>query len=96
MNPEQLEAWFDSRIGLNFPKDQQRFLQALDLLGHPERDFASIQIGGTNGKGSTQAFLGQILQDQGLKVGSFTSPHLEDMGSLEWSAYSLGGSPADP
>lgn len=79
MNPEQLEAWFDSRIGLNFPKDQKRFLQALDLLGHPERDFASIQLGGTNGKGSTQAFLGQILQDQGLKVGSFTSPHLEDM-----------------
>lgn len=79
MTHEQLEAWFDSRIGLNFSKGQGRFLEALDLLGHPEREFASVQIGGTNGKGSTQAFLGQILQDQGLKVGSFTSPHLEDM-----------------
>lgn len=79
MTHEQLESWFDSRIGLNFPKEQGRFQEALDLLGHPERGFASIQIGGTNGKGSTQAFLGQILQDQGLKVGSFTSPHLEDM-----------------
>lgn len=79
MNHEQLEAWFDSRIGLNFPKGQERFLEALDMLGHPERGFASIQIGGTNGKGSTQAFLGQILHDQGLKIGSFTSPHLEDM-----------------
>lgn len=79
MNQKELEAWFESRIGLNFSKGQERFLQALNLLGHPERDFASIQIGGTNGKGSTQAFLSQLLQDQGLKVGAFTSPHLEDM-----------------
>ncbi|MBG9366945.1 Mur ligase family protein [Streptococcus sp. NLN64] len=79
MNLEALESWFDSRIGLNFHKGQERLLEALELLDHPERQFASIQIAGTNGKGSTQAILGQLLLDQGYKVGAFTSPHLEDM-----------------
>lgn len=46
------------------------------LLGNPQDNYPSILIGGTNGKGSTAAFLNSILQAQGLKAGLFTSPHL--------------------
>lgn len=48
----------------------------LEQLGHPEADYPSIHITGTNGKGSTAAMLASILQSAGLKVGLYTSPHL--------------------
>jgi dihydrofolate synthase/folylpolyglutamate synthase len=48
----------------------------LDVLGHPERHFPSIHIGGTNGKGSTCAFTAAELRARGLRVGVYTSPHL--------------------
>jgi dihydrofolate synthase/folylpolyglutamate synthase len=48
----------------------------LAALGHPERNFPSVLIGGTNGKGSTASTLASILQASGLKAGLYTSPHL--------------------
>lgn len=50
--------------------------QILDRLGHPEQSYSVIHIAGTNGKGSTCAFLSSILQAAGYRVGMFTSPHL--------------------
>ena len=50
--------------------------QILDRLGHPEQSYPVIHIAGTNGKGSTCAFLSSILQAAGYRVGMFTSPHL--------------------
>jgi dihydrofolate synthase / folylpolyglutamate synthase len=46
------------------------------VLGHPERHFPALHIGGTNGKGSTCAFLAAELRARGLRVGVYTSPHL--------------------
>src|ERR1700694_3936261 len=46
-------------------------------LGHPERAFPSAHIAGTNGKGSTAAFLESILRRAGFRTGLNTSPHLE-------------------
>lgn len=51
----------------------QRLLAA---VGDPHRRFPSILIGGTNGKGSTAAFLSSILRAAGYRVGLYTSPHL--------------------
>jgi dihydrofolate synthase / folylpolyglutamate synthase len=52
-------------------------MQALmDRLGHPERRYPVLHIGGTNGKGSTAAITAAILQAAGLRVGLYTSPHL--------------------
>ena len=48
----------------------------LDAAGRPDRAFPSILIAGTNGKGSTAAFLQSILRAAGLRVGLYTSPHL--------------------
>jgi dihydrofolate synthase/folylpolyglutamate synthase len=46
------------------------------VLGHPERHFPSLHVAGTNGKGSTCAFLAAELAARGVKVGVYTSPHL--------------------
>jgi dihydrofolate synthase/folylpolyglutamate synthase len=48
----------------------------LDLMEHPERCCPVIHVAGTNGKGSTCAFLASILERAGKRVGVFTSPHL--------------------
>jgi dihydrofolate synthase/folylpolyglutamate synthase len=48
----------------------------MQLLGRPHTAFRSIHIAGTNGKGSTAAFIASILEESGFKVGLFTSPHL--------------------
>ena len=47
-------------------------------LNHPEKDFKSIHVAGTNGKGSTSHMLASVLQEAGYKVGLYTSPHLKD------------------
>ena len=54
-----------------------RMHRILEKLGHPERHLPPvIHVGGTNGKGSTQAFLRAMMEAAGLKVHAYTSPHL--------------------
>jgi dihydrofolate synthase/folylpolyglutamate synthase len=48
-----------------------------ERLGRPDRAYPSVHIAGTNGKGSTAAFLEAILRDAGFRTGLNTSPHLE-------------------
>jgi len=48
----------------------------MELLGNPHRQFVSIHVAGTNGKGSVCALLASILHEQGYKTGLYTSPHL--------------------
>ena len=48
------------------------------LLNHPQNKFKSIHVAGTNGKGSTSHLLASVFQEQGYKVGLYTSPHLKD------------------
>ena len=49
----------------------------LERLGRPDRAYPCVHIAGTNGKGSTAAFLEKILRDAGFRTGLNTSPHLE-------------------
>ena len=47
-------------------------------LGNPHKQFKTIHVAGTNGKGSTSSLLASVLQEAGYKVGLYTSPHLKD------------------
>lgn len=49
-------------------------------LGHPERQFPSIHVAGTNGKGSVCALLEAMYRNSGLRTGMYTSPHLIHQG----------------
>jgi dihydrofolate synthase/folylpolyglutamate synthase len=54
----------------------ERITRALKVLGSPNSEYPQIIIGGTNGKGSTAAFMGSVLDAAGYRAGLFTSPHL--------------------
>lgn len=47
-------------------------------LGNPQKEFKSVHVGGTNGKGSVSHMLAAIMQTAGFKTGLYTSPHLYD------------------
>jgi dihydrofolate synthase/folylpolyglutamate synthase len=55
----------------------ENILTLAESLGHPERRYPAVHVAGTNGKGSTAAFLDSILRRAGLRTGLYTSPHLE-------------------
>ncbi|MDO5969762.1 folylpolyglutamate synthase/dihydrofolate synthase family protein [Flavivirga aquimarina] len=61
-----------------FKKDLSNTLILATYLHNPERNFKSIHVAGTNGKGSTSHMLASVLQEAGYKVGLYTSPHLKD------------------
>ncbi len=48
----------------------------MESLGNPHRKFKTVHVAGTNGKGSTSAFIASIVRAAGLRVGLYTSPHL--------------------
>jgi len=57
----------------------ERISFLLESLGNPQKEFPALHISGTNGKGSTLAFLFSIYRKAGYKVGAFTSPHLHQV-----------------
>lgn len=85
MNYRETENWILNRLpfyqsqGLKAYKpgiDNIRFF--VDQLDLNLLDIKFIHVGGTNGKGSTCAYLSSIIQESGYKVGLFTSPHFFD------------------
>jgi len=54
----------------------ERVEALLEALGHPERRYEIVQVGGTNGKGSVAVMVASILKAAGRRVGLYTSPHL--------------------
>ena len=61
-----------------FKKDLTNTIKLDDHLGNPHKNFKSVHVAGTNGKGSTSHALASVLQEAGYKVGLYTSPHLKD------------------
>ena len=67
------------KIGAKAYKPGLQTTHELDeYFGHPHRQYKTIHIAGTNGKGSCSHTIAAILQSQGYKVGLYTSPHLVD------------------
>lgn len=67
------------KTGASAYKEGLSNTHALDEhFGHPHRQFKTIHVAGTNGKGSCSHTLAAILQSAGYKVGLYTSPHLVD------------------
>ena len=58
--------------------DLNNTIQLLNLLSNPQRNFKSVHVAGTNGKGSVSHMLASVFQEAGYKTGLFTSPHLRD------------------
>ncbi len=55
----------------------ERITELANALGQPQNFYRTVHVTGTNGKGSVCAMLAEMFKASGLKVGLFTSPHLE-------------------
>jgi dihydrofolate synthase/folylpolyglutamate synthase len=62
--------------GFKFGLERTRAL--LEHLGNPQRAYPSFHIAGTNGKGSSVATMKALLAPRGLRIATYTSPHLVD------------------
>ena len=87
MTYEQAVAYLDALTNYERHHDSEamravrleRMQDLCRLLGDPQRRFRSVLIAGTNGKGSIAAMLYSMLRQSSLRVGLYTSPHLEDL-----------------
>lgn len=77
MNYEQAIDWIHGRLPFGLRPGLARVEALLELVGNPQDKLKLVHIGGTNGKGSTVACLSQLLEAEGLRVGTFTSPFIE-------------------
>ena len=74
---EDAHDWLSRQTSHQLRPGFDRMRQALSLLGQPQASLPSIiQLAGTNGKGSTLAYLQGLFISQGLRVGAFSSPHI--------------------
>lgn len=75
-NNKEAVTWLESQVKFNNKKDLNLLSKAFNKLNLDLSKTKKIHIGGTNGKGSTAAFISSALIDNNLKVGLFTSPYL--------------------
>lgn len=69
-----------TRVGYNTTNfNLARMSRLLAGVGNPQKDFKSVHIAGTKGKGSTATMLASMLSNCGMQVGLYTSPHLVDI-----------------
>jgi dihydrofolate synthase/folylpolyglutamate synthase len=92
VTPQEAERYLLSLelFGMRFGLDRMRRL--MTALGHPERQFASIHVVGTNGKSSTTRMIAAILAHHGLRTGVYVSPHLTSF----WERIRIGDADLAP
>ena len=85
MNYQETLNWLFSQLPMYQREGQAAYKANLDntiqldrYFGHPHKQFKTIHVAGTNGKGSVSHMLASILQEAGYKTGLYTSPHLKD------------------
>jgi len=76
MNYAQSLRYLDSLIEFGVKTGIEHTARLAAQMGNPQDEFPSLLLAGTNGKGSTSAFLATILAKAGYRTGLYTSPHL--------------------
>ncbi|MDC7289481.1 bifunctional folylpolyglutamate synthase/dihydrofolate synthase [Blautia schinkii] len=79
MNYEEAVAYIDETPKFTTKNSLEHTKECLRRLCNPQEKFRVIHVAGTNGKGSTCAFLTSILREAGYSCGLFTSPHLVEI-----------------
>ncbi len=85
-------AYLDAHIGYGIRPGLSRTADVLEMMGNPQDDYRIILVTGSNGKTSTTRMITSLLTSHGLRVGTFTSPHLERIEER----FSLDNEPAEP
>ena len=74
-----IQEWLKKSESIPRKHGLYRMEAILEAFGNPERGLKSIHIAGTNGKGSTAAMVTAFAKAHGLRVGTFTSPHMDSI-----------------
>ena len=74
-----IQEWLKKSESIPRKHGLYRMEAILEAFGNPERELKSIHIAGTNGKGSTAAMVTAFAKAHGLRVGTFTSPHMDSI-----------------
>lgn len=82
MTYKEAVAFIQNLENKMYPPSHENSVELMKQLGNPQDTMKVIHVAGTNGKGSTIAFTKQILIEAGLKVGTFTSPHIFNYNEL--------------
>ncbi|WP_088815252.1 MULTISPECIES: folylpolyglutamate synthase/dihydrofolate synthase family protein [Listeria] len=69
--------WIHGTLRLGIKPGLSRMEKMLETLGNPEKKAKWIHVAGTNGKGSTLTFIRSVLEAEGYRIGTFTSPYIE-------------------
>ena len=72
----QIKSTLFSHVNKGIKYDLDRMFKAASLCGDPHNSYLSIHVAGTNGKGSTCAYIESVLRRAGYKTGLYTSPHI--------------------
>ena len=78
MNYLESLYWIHERTKFGVKPGVKRMEWMLDRLNNPQLNIRGIHVGGTNGKGSTVAYIRAALVENGYEVGTFTSPFIEN------------------
>ncbi len=73
---EEAESWITGLVNFGIRPGLKRMDYIMERLGNPHRRLKFIHVAGTNGKGSTCAYLASVLQQCGYHVGTFNSPYI--------------------
>ncbi len=69
---------FEAKGATAYKPGLERITAFCRHIGNPQRNFFTIHVAGTNGKGSVSHIIASVLQQAGYRTGLFTSPHLQD------------------
>lgn len=78
MGYPELTNWMFNLERFGIKLGLENISEFMARIGDPQKDFKSVHVTGTNGKGSVCVMASEILRKSGLKVGLYTSPHLVD------------------
>ena len=70
-------AYLEQASSFGIKPGLERITALMDVLGNPQEDYKIVHVTGTNGKGSVTSYISYALFTSGLRVGRFTSPHLQ-------------------
>ncbi|MHB8064049.1 MAG: bifunctional folylpolyglutamate synthase/dihydrofolate synthase [Ruminiclostridium sp.] len=77
MNYDEAMVYIHGTLKFGSKPGLQRICKLLELMGNPHKKLKFVHIAGTNGKGSTSAFISNILNNSGYRTGLFTSPYIQ-------------------
>ena len=69
---------FETKGATAYKPGLERIASFCKTMGNPQRNFFTVHVAGTNGKGSVSHIIAAVLQQAGYRTGLYTSPHLRD------------------